>query len=253
MMQNRKIVAGNWKMNTRYQSAKSLFTSLLEGEWDQEVNMIIAAPFTHLSWLKEWKSSDTRISLAAQNCYISDAGAFTGEISAPMIKDAGADYVIIGHSERRSIFNETNSFVNQKIKHALDNELKCILCVGESLEQREQSTHIDFVLNQLTKCLQDLSDEQMGGLIIAYEPIWAIGTGLSATPTQAQEMHRIIRDKIAVLYSAKVAYTLPILYGGSVNAENAANLFSENDINGALVGGASLNADAFLAIANSFG
>lgn len=248
----RKIVAGNWKMNTTRQEAKSLVLGLRQGDWPNDVTMVLAPPLTHLCWLRDWLEDDRRVRLAAQNCYYRDSGAYTGEVSAPMLRDAGVDMVILGHSERRELFGETDEMINQKIVHALDHGLQVIFCLGEKLEARDRGEASDVVRIQLEAALQGLEREQLDRVIIAYEPVWAIGTGRTASPEQAQEIHLLIRDLVRSHWGDTSANNMSILYGGSVNPSNARALFECDDIDGGLVGGASLKVNDFLAIANSF-
>lgn len=249
---SRQLIAGNWKMNTNKEQANALIEGIGHGAWPEKVRMVLIPPSTHLSWACHWTGSDPRIHIGAQNCYIYESGAFTGEISAPMIKDTGAEYVIVGHSERRELFMESDQLINQKVLHALGHGLNVIFCLGEKLDHRESGQARQIVLDQLRAGLKDVARESTANLIIAYEPVWAIGTGRTATPAQAQEIHRLIRDELVELWDGPIAENTPILYGGSVKPDNAKELFAQPDIDGGLVGGASLNIDDFLAIANSF-
>jgi triosephosphate isomerase len=247
-----KIAAGNWKMNTTLDEAHRLITGLDQADWPRDVDMWLSVPFTHLTGAVSWRKQNSRIAIGAQNCYFVDSGAYTGEISAPMIDDAGGQFVVLGHSERREHFFETNEMVNAKVHHALASGLKVILCVGEKLEQRESEMHFDVVLAQLQAGLKGIDvSELLGGIVIAYEPVWAIGTGKTATPEQAQEMHHAIRDRLRKSFGEAQAEEIPILYGGSVKPANARSLFEQPDIDGGLVGGASLDVNSFLTIANS--
>ncbi len=249
----KKIVAGNWKMNTTLNEGADLAKSLVndaEKGLPEGVSLIVAPPLTHLMSVRELLPPG--IGLAAQNCASEASGAFTGEVSAAMIATAGAEYVIIGHSERRSVFKETDAELNRKVKLALDNKLSPIFCCGENLEEREKNIHTEVVKNQLEKGLQGVSKEDFRNIIIAYEPVWAIGTGKTASPGQAQEMHSFIRDLLVELYDAEIAMETVILYGGSCKPSNASEIFSMKDVDGGLIGGASLNASDFLAIARSF-
>jgi len=210
--------------------------------------LVIIPPFTALDTVnKELKGSSVR--LGAQNVYWEEKGAFTGEISPVMLKDIGCSYVVIGHSERRQYFNESNDSVNRKIRAALSSGLTPILCIGESQEEREQNKTISKIESQIAESLVDLKEDEVRKVIIAYEPIWAIGTGLTATPDQAEEVHRFIRDKLSQTYGNQLASYAIILYGGSVKPANTFSLLREKDINGALVGGASLNPKSFSEIA----
>lgn len=244
----KKVIAGNWKMNKDLNESQDLISKIINGLGnDTKCSVIVCPPFTSL---KEVSSliKTTPIKLGAQNCYFEDSGAFTGEISTSMLKSVGCEYVIIGHSERRNIFGEQDAVINKKIKKALEHNLKPIFCVGELLEQREDGTTMEVVNNQILNGLKDITPEQLSEIIIAYEPVWAIGTGKTATPAQAQEVHSAIRELIVENFSEDVADNLVIQYGGSVKPDNAGELLSQKDIDGALVGGACLKADSFLGI-----
>lgn len=249
----RKIVAGNWKMNTNlkdgYQLAEAVAKNAGQG-LPGNVSLIIAPPFTHLAGIKEIVKGG--IGLAAQNCATEQSGAYTGEVSALMISSAGAEYVIIGHSERRSYCRETDTELNKKVKTALAGKLSPIFCCGENLHEREKGIYTEVVQKQIEVGLQDIPESDFNRIIIAYEPVWAIGTGKTASPEQAQEMHHFIRNLISNLYGKEPAEDVTILYGGSCKPSNAAELFGNPDVDGGLIGGASLNADDFLAIARSF-
>ena len=209
--------------------------------------VIVCPPFTSLGEAHSLVK-DSVIKLGAQNMYFEKSGAFTGEVSADMLKSAGCEYVIIGHSERRTIFGESDELINAKIKAAINNGLKVIFCIGESLSEREKGITHDIVKMQVTRGLENISNEELKNIIIAYEPIWAIGTGKTATPEQAQEVHAFIRKLIANIFSEEIADKIIIQYGGSVKPDNASTLLSQPDIDGALVGGACLKADSFLSI-----
>ena len=244
----RKIIAGNWKMNNDLNGTIDLISNLAKSLNNSEIcDIIICPPFTTLSEANS-QIKNTVIKLGAQNMYFENEGAYTGEISAKMIKSVGCEFVILGHSERRAIFNESNSLINKKIKKAISSGLKPIFCVGESLEQREKGVTKEIIKTQVTEGLKDISSEEIKTLIIAYEPVWAIGTGRNATPEQAQEVHEFIRSLIKENYSQEIADNMIIQYGGSVKPDNAKDLLSQKDIDGALVGGASLKADSFLGI-----
>ena len=215
-----------------------------------ENEVIVCPPFTSLEAVSAIVK-DSKINLGAQNMHQEDSGAFTGEISASMLKSVGCEYVILGHSERRTIFGESDELINSKIKKALDSELKVIFCVGETLDERENGTTKDVVKKQVTVGLEGISEEAMTKIIIAYEPVWAIGTGKTATPDQAQEVHKFIRDLINELFSSSAAENVIIQYGGSVKPANAAELLGQPDIDGALVGGACLKSDSFADIIKS--
>lgn len=213
-----------------------------------EVALVVIPPFTALYDVKKTIEGST-VQLGAQNFYWEEKGAFTGEISAPMIKDAGCQYIVIGHSERRQYFSETDETVNKKIKTALSHDLIPIMCIGESLDEREKEKTMEKIESQIIGGLEGMGQEEMRRIIIAYEPIWAIGTGLTATPFQAEEVHGFIRDKLVEKYGNESASCAIILYGGSVKPANTYELLKEKNINGALVGGASLEADSFIQIA----
>ena len=242
----KQIIAGNWKMNGTIASGSILieaFTSFL-GDKYLDCEVVICPPFTALERAVSL-TRDTQVSVGAQNMDYHDAGAFTGEVSPLMLTELGVSYVIIGHSERREYYGETDSMVNEKIKSAFLHNLQPIVCVGESLAQREANETISFIHGQLKCALQDIPENQVKQLIIAYEPIWAIGTGKTATSDQAEEVCKSIRDYIAELYTPTVAESIRIQYGGSVKANNALEILSEPNIDGALVGGASLVVDEF--------
>jgi triosephosphate isomerase len=212
--------------------------------------VILCPPFIHLTELvKVLKDSDIKI--GAQNCYYKDSGAFTGEVSVPMLASIGVEYVITGHSERRQLFNETDEIIAQKVKAILTQGLKPLFCCGEPLDVREKNQHPDYVSNQVKKSLFNLSAQEMGSVIIAYEPIWAIGTGVNPSPEQAQEMHLLIRNLLKEQFGNQLADSTTILYGGSVKSDNAASLFSKPDVDGGLIGGASLQAADFVKIVRS--
>ncbi len=242
------IIAGNWKLNNTSKEAIELVTLLKRNLSDvSKVDIVVCPVFTVLMDVND-VLANTNIGLGAQNLYWEDNGAFTGEISAPMIKDTGAQYVIIGHSERRQFFGETNETVNKKIKAALKHGLIPIVCVGEVLAERESGKTFDVIKEQCQGCFQGFSEEEMKGMVVAYEPVWAIGTGKTATPQQAQEVHKFIRDLLAKMYTREIADVIRIQYGGSVKADNIKDLMSQADIDGALVGGASLKSDSFVKI-----
>ncbi|NNG28087.1 MAG: triose-phosphate isomerase [Ignavibacteriaceae bacterium] len=244
----KNVIAGNWKMNKDLNESQDLVSKIINGLGnDTKCDVILCPPFTSLNEVSSLIKS-TPVKLGAQNIYFEDSGAFTGEISASMLKSVGCEYVIIGHSERRNILSERNDVINKKIKKALEHSLKPIFCVGELLEQREDGSTMDVVKNQILKGLKDITPVQLSKIIIAYEPVWAIGTGKTATPAQAQEVHAAIRELIVENFSEDVADNLVIQYGGSVKPDNAGELLSQKDIDGALVGGACLKADSFLGI-----
>ena len=242
------IIAGNWKLNKTISEAVALTTALKALVVDETgVEIIVAPPFTALAAVND-VIANSNIHLAAQDIYSEDSGAFTGEVSAPMLKDVGCDYVIIGHSERRQYFGETNESVNQKVKAALAHDLKPIICVGEQLEEREAGQTETVIEDHVTGGIVGLSATELLSCVIAYEPVWAIGTGKTATPDQAQEVHNFIRGLLTKTYSVEVASQVCIQYGGSVKPENATELMSQPDVDGALVGGASLEAESFAQI-----
>jgi triosephosphate isomerase (TIM) len=244
----RLVIAGNWKLNNTSKQAIELVTLLKRGLCDvTEVDIVVCPVATALTDVRD-VLNESNIGLGAQNVYWEDSGAFTGEISAPILKDIGVQYVIIGHSERRQYFAETDETVNKRIKAALKYDLTPIVCVGEVLKERESNKTFDVIKKQCEGAFAGLTVEQMEKLIIAYEPVWAIGTGKTATPAQAQEVHQFIRKLLAKLYDEDTAQTVRIQYGGSVKPENSAELMSQPDIDGALVGGASLKADSFIGI-----
>jgi len=244
------IIAGNWKMNHNLQEALELAKKLKASIGNIEhVKVIIAPPAIYLYPLSlEFK--DSTIELAAQNLHWEEKGAFTGEISGNMIKEVGGTYVIIGHSERRQYFGETDNIVNKKTIRALISGLSPIVCVGESLEEREKGETFKRIKTQISEGLKGLAKDEISKIIIAYEPVWAIGTGKTATPNQAEEVHKYIRNLIQDIFSYNIAISIPILYGGSVKPDNIDTLMAQNDIDGALVGGASLKADSFIKIVN---
>ncbi len=248
----KKIVAGNWKMNTTPAEGVELFKGVaaLKGEVCSCVNFIVAPPFTHLSQIAD-AAKGTGIAVAAQNCAAEAKGAYTGEVSARMIASLGVEYVILGHSERREYYGETSATLNKKMEQAYANGLAPIYCVGEKLEDREADKHFDIVRAQIEEVVFNLTAEQFAKLIIAYEPVWAIGTGKTATSDQAQEMHAFIRKVLAEKFGAAAAETV-ILYGGSAKPGNAPELFAKEDVDGGLIGGAALVAADFIAIGKSF-
>jgi triosephosphate isomerase len=245
----KKIVAGNWKMNLSLSEAFSLVDALVENSQLislKNTEIIIAPSFTFLHPISG--RIKNKILLAAQNCSENSNGAYTGEVSTTMLKDCGVSHVIIGHSERRKYYLENDERINLKLKKAISDQLIPIFCVGETLQEREENRHFDSVKMQLTKGLSGIDLSHPNQLIIAYEPVWAIGTGKTASPEQAEEMHGFIRDNLKALYNYSIAENIRILYGGSCNAQNAAQLFSCKNIDGGLIGGASLKADDFIQI-----
>lgn len=244
------FIAGNWKMFKNKEEAKAFAEAFKALYKDTDVKAAICAPFTQLDTLKE-AFAGTKIGVGAQNCYFEDEGAFTGEISLPMLKEIGVDYCIIGHSERREYFNETDETVNKKLVKILnESDIVPILCVGENLEQREAGKEKELVEAQVTADLKGLTAEQVAKLVIAYEPIWAIGTGKTATAEQAGEMCTWIRSVVEKLYDEDTCDAVIIQYGGSVKPENATSIMENGDVDGALVGGASLDPEKFMGIIN---
>jgi triosephosphate isomerase len=244
----RPIIAGNWKMQLVRSEAAALADALKKALHDvHQVEIVIAPAFTALSAVAEVISGSTLV-LAAQNVHWESSGAFTGEISPKMLKDVGCRYVIVGHSERRQYFGEDNTTVNKKVKAVLSEGLQPILCIGETIEQRRQGQTLAIIEQQVKGAFHGISEEALKAMVIAYEPVWAIGTGETATPEQAEEVHRDIRRMLRELYSERAAHGMRIQYGGSVKPENVDELMAEEDIDGALVGGASLKAESFVRI-----
>ncbi len=249
----KKIVAGNWKMNNNLQEGLALAKELNEALKDKTINcdVVIGTPYIHLASVAE--AVDTaKVGVAAQNCADKVSGAYTGEVSAEMVASTGAKYVILGHSERRAYYHETAEILKEKVGLALSNNLTPIFCIGEVLEERESEKHFDVVKSQIAESLFDLSSEDFSKIVLAYEPVWAIGTGKTASAEQAQEMHAFIRKTLVEKYGADVANNISILYGGSCNASNAKELFSNPDVDGGLIGGASLGVDKFMPIIEAF-
>ncbi len=249
----KNIVAGNWKMNKTLQEGLDFSNELKELLKDKTLKceVVIGTPYIHLSEVAKTVEG-SKINVAAQNCANKESGAYTGEISASMIASTGANHVILGHSERRAYYNETAALLKEKVALALANNLTPIFCIGEVLEERESGKHFEVVATQLKESLFDLSKEDFSKIVVAYEPVWAIGTGKTASPEQAQEIHAFIRETIAEKYGKEVADNTSILYGGSCNAGNAKELFSNPDVDGGLIGGASLEPDKFLPIIEAF-
>lgn len=250
----KKIVAGNWKMNTTVDEGMQLAGEIMkfvDQDTQESAEVILCTPFTHL-WPVTELLKGSRMRSGAQNCASEESGAFTGEISAGMISSAGGEYVILGHSERRALFFDDDAAIAKKITIALHHSLKVIFCCGETLPQRNDGSYFKVVESQVKTALGELSPESLRSIVIAYEPVWAIGTGVTATSDQAQEMHAFIRSLIEKLFSREIAENITLLYGGSCNQANAAELFSMNDVDGGLIGGASLKAESFCAIIKSF-
>lgn len=247
----KKIVAGNWKMNTLLHEGLELAKAVEELSQNKESDalVIIAPPATHLAKVSEVIND---VKLSAQNCASEEAGAYTGEVSPDMLKSSGVEYVILGHSERRAYYHEDNELLNTKVKLALAKQLKPIYCCGEVLEERESGKLYEVVKEQISVGLKDLNRSDMENVVIAYEPVWAIGTGVTASPEQAQEMHKYIRDLLVEMFDSDTADNTTLLYGGSCKPSNAKELFANPDVDGGLIGGASLKADDFIQIVNAY-
>ncbi|HET8829005.1 MAG TPA: triose-phosphate isomerase [Pelobium sp.] len=251
----KKIVAGNWKMNKNYTDGLTLFSEVVNMVKDEvrgNQQVIVCAPYIHLHSLAALANGHQQVSVGAQNAHQEEAGAYTGEISAGMLNSIAVEYVILGHSERRQYFAEDNALLAKKTDAALKNNLKPIFCIGETLTEREGGSYFDVVKSQLAEGTFHLNAEDFGKLVIAYEPVWAIGTGVTASSAQAQEIHAFIRKEISNKYGEAVAQNTTILYGGSCNPKNADELFSQADIDGGLIGGASLKSRDFVDIAKAF-
>ncbi|MBC7884909.1 MAG: triose-phosphate isomerase [Saprospiraceae bacterium] len=251
-MSRKKIAAGNWKMNTQINEGIALAKYIADAERDKGVITILAVPFTHIYAIQKKIKSSSKVLLAAQNCHHKTSGAFTGEISPVMLAGMKVPYVILGHSERREYNYEDNALLALKLRAALNSGLKVIFCCGESLNIRKAGNHLHHVQLQLQESLFQIEVREMKHITIAYEPIWAIGTGETASPAQAQEMHEAIRAMLKQKYGKGVAEKTSILYGGSVKGNNAKSIFSQQDVDGGLVGGASLSGEEFVSIINSF-
>jgi triosephosphate isomerase len=250
----KQIVAGNWKMNKTFSEAETLLTEIAEALDDVELKdaeVILCPPALYLEMATD-VAFESNFTVGAQNVYPEDSGAFTGEISPLMLKELNVSYCIIGHSERRKYFSETNEFLRLKVDALLKHDIRPIFCCGEVLPEREANQHFEVVKKQVEDSLFHLPVRAFGDVVIAYEPVWAIGTGVTATKEQAQEMHAFIRGLIAAKYNRHTADDTTILYGGSCNGKNARELFAQPDVDGGLIGGASLKAEEFLQIATSF-
>ena len=247
------IVAGNWKMNKTFEEAEDLITEIASAldKKKFKCDVVVCPPALFLEMATD-VADVSDIQVGAQNVSDKESGAYTGEIAAAMLESLEVDYCIIGHSERRNYFNEKNDVLAEKVNRLLDHSITPIYCCGEVLEEREKKVHFDVVRQQLNEGLFHLSDTEFGNIVIAYEPVWAIGTGVTASPEQAQEMHNFIRSLVADNYNSEIANNTTILYGGSCNSTNARELFSNEDVDGGLIGGASLKADEFIKIADSF-
>jgi len=248
MQKRTKIVAGNWKMNKTYSEGRDLTLDIVNKLQPAETLVVLCPPFIHLQNTHTAINDISNLKLGAQNCHPEDSGAYTGEVSAPMLNSCGCEFVIIGHSERRAYFHEDDALLAQKTEQAIRHGLQPIFCCGEPLEIREKGTHADFVAEQLKKGLFGVPAEDISQVVIAYEPVWAIGTGKTASPEQAQDMHAHIRQLVADKYGKEVAAQMSIVYGGSVKPANAAEIFAKPDVDGGLIGGASLQASDFIAI-----
>lgn len=251
----KNIVAGNWKMNLDYEKGLSLFSEIVNMVKDEVVGnqeVIVCSPAIHLYSIGKLASPVANVSVGAQNIHQAESGAYTGEISATQVKSTGADYVILGHSERRAYFGETDALLAEKTDAALKHGLSPIFCIGETKEEREGGNFFEVIKTQLEGGVFHLSATEFEKVVLAYEPVWAIGTGLTASPEQAQEVHAFIRETVAAKYGAEIADNTTILYGGSANPGNAKDLFSQKDIDGGLIGGASLKSRDFLDIVKVF-
>jgi triosephosphate isomerase len=243
-----RIVAGNWKMNTLRDSARDLARAVVTQTQDVAgVQVVVCPPFPYLAAVAEVVAG-SKVGLGAQNCHTEQGGAYTGEVAAPMLRDVGCQYVILGHSERRHGLHESDAAINFKVHTALEAGLQVILCMGETLEERKAKRMERVFARQVLAALAGLKPDQLARIILAYEPVWAIGTGETATPQQAQDAHAFIRSHLAQTQGAAVAQAMPILYGGSVKADNASKLFEQPDVDGGLIGGASLKINDFLPI-----
>lgn len=247
----KKIVAGNWKMNNDYVDSEILVSKLLGQHKHSYTEVIIAPPFTNLlASINALKGSSIKV--AAQNMHFAESGAYTGEVSAAMLKSIGVETVILGHSERRAYFNESDDLLAKKVDTALAHEMRVIFCFGEELKDRKSGNENSVVESQIKKALFHLPEAAWSQIVLAYEPVWAIGTGETATPDQAQDMHAFIRKTLANAYAQSLADSVSILYGGSVKSSNAEEIFSKTDVDGGLIGGAALDAEHFTAIVNAF-
>ncbi len=243
------VITGNWKMHKTIEEALAFVKGLIPKVAASPVKVCLAVPFTAIKPVAELLQG-TNIAIGAQNMNDASEGAFTGEVAGTMLKEAGAQFVLLGHSERRRIFHESNAFINRKVKRALQDGLQPVLCIGETLQEHEADQRDEVLTAQLTESLEGVTDEQLSSMILAYEPVWAIGTNLSATPEQAESAHQFIRSLVAAKWNEETANSLVIQYGGSVQPKNAKSLLEKSDIDGLLVGGASLNLDFFAQIVN---
>lgn len=251
----KNIVAGNWKMNLNFEEGVSLFSEIVNMVKDEVIGtqeVVVCSPFIHLSSISKLAAGVTNVYVGAQNVHQAESGAYTGEISVKQVKSVGVTHIILGHSERRAYFGETDEWLAQKVDAVLQNDLTPLFCIGETKEERESGRFFAVLQSQLDNGIFHLSAEAFSKLVLAYEPVWAIGTGLTASPEQAQEVHAFIRQAIAEKYNSEIANNMSILYGGSCNPSNAASLFSQEDIDGGLIGGASLKSRDFLEIVKVF-
>ena len=246
----KKVIIGNWKMNNDKQETETLLLNLKNKTWDKEIEVKVSPSFVNLEYAQKILKNSS-VEVVAQNMHYEEKGAFTGEISYKMLKSINVNSVIIGHSERRTLFCENDDTIKRKIKTALDNEMKVIFCFGESLEDRKEKRHIKIISKQLDVITNDLKINQWNQIILAYEPVWAIGTGLNATPEQAQEIHKHVREEIATTFNKNLADSVRILYGGSLKPNNSKEIFFQPDIDGGLIGGASLSFEDFYSIIRS--
>lgn len=246
----KKVIIGNWKMNNDKQETENLLLNLKNKTWDKEIEVKVSPSFVNLEYAQKILKNSP-VEVVAQNMHYEEKGAFTGEISYKMLKSINVNSVIIGHSERRTLFYENDDTIKRKIKTALDNEMKVIFCFGESLEDRKEKRHIKIISKQLDVITNDLKINQWNQIILAYEPVWAIGTGLNATPEQAQEIHKHVREEIATTFNKNLANSVQILYGGSLKPNNSKEIFFQPDIDGGLIGGASLSFEDFYSIIRS--
>ncbi|MFK8038488.1 MAG: triose-phosphate isomerase [Crocinitomicaceae bacterium] len=249
----KKYIIGNWKMNLDYVEAKSLIQDIAKEKdnFNLDAEIVVCPPMPYLSVFHELLKDNEWIKLGSQNMYNDNSGAFTGETSPTQLKSIGVNYVLIGHSERRKLFAEDNKILGLKVKAALASGIVPVFCCGENLQVRKSNVFKEFIMKQIEDVIFEMSAQEVERIIIAYEPIWAIGTGQTATAIQAQEIHELIRLRLGKQFGEKTAAAVPIIYGGSVKPENAAELFEQNDINGALIGGASLKADSFSQISSA--
>ncbi|MDN3546890.1 triose-phosphate isomerase [Mucilaginibacter aquaedulcis] len=251
----KKIVAGNWKMNLDYNEGLGLFSEIINMVKDEVTGTqeaVVCSPFIHLHSLVQMAKGYNKVAVGAQNAHQAESGAYTGEISAKMVKSVGAAYVILGHSERRQYFGETNELLAKKTDTVLAHDLRPIFCIGETLQERESNQYFDVIKTQLVEGVFHLDEAQFAQVVLAYEPVWAIGTGVTASSAQAQEIHAFIRIEIAAKYGQEIANNTTILYGGSCNPKNAPELFAQPDIDGGLIGGASLKSRDFIDIVKVF-